>query len=313
MALSAFPLLVALAAPKAVAADKYEPATLPEMAAECEPKPLNVGESVHFTALDTNLDTFNEAVEKIVTQKLSKVEAARLLADALLGKVTGQVQGTDVSAQTGAVAAAFTVTDAASPSEVQGAREDLSINRKSMAREGAYLNLLVDPIRNRPVSIQTMFDETGLSPEAITMIAIRADLQEYAEAFLDQTRWDCSQALDYVATNGYFPKVGTELEDTESEPFKVLVTVPSAAPYNVETLPSWGENRAALVNEWTAGDEEAEDLTEQFSVVDRFARRYKADGIDPIIDLKLESTKEKPVVPPVPAPAPAPEAPTPEN
>jgi hypothetical protein len=302
MALSELLLAVKLFTGEAEAADKYEPATLPDMAAECEPKPLNVGESVHFTALDANLETFNRAVEEIVTQKLSRVKAARLLADALLGKVSGQVKDTDVSSQTGAVAAAFTVTDAASPSEVQGAREGLSLNRKSMAQEGAYLNLLVDPTRNRPVSIQTMFDETGLSQEAITMIAIRADLQEYADAFLDQTRWDCSKALDYVATNGYFPKVGTELEDTKEEPFKVQVIVPSAAPYNVEAKSTYGEDRAALVNEWTVGDEEAEALTEQFSVVDRFARRYRADGKDAIIDLKLVPTKEKAKVPPVLAP-----------
>ena len=205
MALSAFPLLLKLVSGEAEAADKYEPATLPEMAAECEPSPLNTGETVHFTALEANLDTFNDAVRKIATQKLSKVEAARLLADALIGEVSGQVKDTDVSAQTGAVAAAFTTTDAGSPSEILRAREGLSINRKSMAREGAYLNLLVDPIRNRPVSIQTLFDETGLSQEAITMMAIRADLKKYAEAFLIQTRWDCSQALDYVASNGSFP------------------------------------------------------------------------------------------------------------
>ena len=96
--------------------------------------------------------------------------------------------------------------------------------------------------------------------------------------------------------------MGTELEDAEREPFEVTVTIPSAAPYNVEPQSTYGEDRAALVNEWIAGDKEAEALTEQFSVVDRFARRYKADGQDPIIDLKLVPTTEKPVVPAGPAP-----------
>ncbi len=277
-------------------ASKYRPAQVVDMAAECTPEPASVGSSVFFPALDANQGAFNSAVGNIMGKELTRKEAARLVADALLGKVQGQVTASDVGTQTTALDDLYAQTNAASPSEVQSAREDVGTLRTTMAREAAYLSLLVDPKKNRPVTVDTILAETGLTPEAVSMILRRHSLAAYAETFRAQTGWDCSGALDYTAVNGQFPTMGTDLNMEAPKPTEVPVTIPSFA-YDTTAKPTYGENRGSFVQEYKAAVPQAEALEDQLAVVPRFARRYKADGTDPVVNLKLvpqvDSKKEE--------------------
>lgn len=277
---------------EAEAADtnKFRPTTVRDMAAECVPTPVNVGAPVHFPVLDANIGAFNDTVGEIMGHKLNKKQAARLIADALLARVNGQVTEADITAQLEEVAKAYNDTDAASPSAVQKAREIMGLTRTTMERERAYLSLLVDPQNGKPVKVDTLFAETGLTPEVVSAAVRRYELARYAEAFEAVTNWDCSAALDYTAVNGQFPTVGVDLSPAPAEAIKVPVTLPTGT-FDTTSMATYGENRAALVTEWNLADQEGEALAEQFAVVPRFARRYKADGVDPVLDLKLDPRK----------------------